>query len=108
MCGIGAAKPSYKTATVQNSNGNVRTQKRVTTRMELNSSAVTAPMAVLAWMIARLPGKALVVLLIGAIMHWSAPVSVRAYCSQSGISCSPTCASVLRMSTSNRDLVLPQ
>ncbi len=31
--------------------------------MELNSSAVTAPMAVLAWMIARLPGKALVVLL---------------------------------------------
>jgi K+:H+ antiporter len=44
--------------------------------MELNSSAVTAPMAVLAWMIARLPGKALVVLLIGAIMHWSAPVSV--------------------------------
>ena len=78
MCGIGVARPSYKTATVQNSNGNVRTQKRVTTRMELNSSAVTAPMAVLAWMIARLPGKALVVLLIGAIMRWSAPVSVRA------------------------------
>jgi len=51
----------------------------VTTGMEVDPSAVTAaPMAVLAWMIACLPGKALVVLLVGAIMRWPAPVGARA------------------------------
>jgi CPA2 family monovalent cation:H+ antiporter-2 len=51
----------------------------VTTGMEVNPSiVVTAPMAVLAWMIACVPGKALVVLLVGAIMRWPAPVGARA------------------------------
>ena len=51
----------------------------VTTGMEVDPSTVTAaPMAVLAWIVACLPGKALVVLLVGAIMRWSAPVSTRA------------------------------
>jgi hypothetical protein len=34
--------------------------------------------AVLAWMIACLPGKALVVILVGAIMRWPPPVGARA------------------------------
>ncbi len=51
----------------------------VTTGMEVDPSTVTAaPMAVLAWMIACLPGKALVVMLVGAIMRWPAPVGARA------------------------------
>src|SRR4030081_2583413 len=51
----------------------------VTTGMEVDPSTITAaPMAVLAWIIACLPGKALVVLLVGAIMRWPAPVSARA------------------------------
>jgi CPA2 family monovalent cation:H+ antiporter-2 len=51
----------------------------VTTGMEVNPSiVVTAPMAVLAWMIACVPGKAFVVLLVGAIMRWPAPVGARA------------------------------
>src|SRR5712672_412682 len=51
----------------------------VTTGMEVDPSTITAaPMAVLAWIIACLPGKALVVLLVGAIMRWPAPVSTRA------------------------------
>src|SRR6202048_315330 len=51
----------------------------VTTGMEVDPSTVTAaPMAVLAWIVACLPGKALVVLLVGAIMRWPTPVSTRA------------------------------
>jgi Kef-type K+ transport system membrane component KefB len=51
----------------------------VTTGMEVDPSTITAaPMAILAWIIACLPGKALVVLLVGAIMRWPAPVSTRA------------------------------
>jgi CPA2 family monovalent cation:H+ antiporter-2 len=51
----------------------------VTTGMEVDPSTITAaPVAVLAWIIACLPGKALVVLLVGAIMRWPAPVSTRA------------------------------
>src|SRR4030081_3780080 len=51
----------------------------VTTGMEVDPSTITpAPMAVLAWIIACLPGKAFVVLLVGAIMRWPAPVSTRA------------------------------
>src|SRR5258708_5455584 len=51
----------------------------VTTGMEVDPSTITAaPTAVLAWIIACLPGKALVVLLVGAIMRWPAPVSTRA------------------------------
>jgi monovalent cation:H+ antiporter-2, CPA2 family len=51
----------------------------VTTGMGVDPSIVTAaPMAVLAWMIACLPVKALVVLLVGAIMRWPAPVGARA------------------------------
>ena len=51
----------------------------VTTGMKVDPSTITAaPMAVLAWIIACLPGKALVVLLVGAIMRWQAPVSTRA------------------------------
>jgi CPA2 family monovalent cation:H+ antiporter-2 len=50
----------------------------VTVGMEVDPSIVAvAPMAVLAWMIACLPGKALVVILVGAIMRWSAPVGAR-------------------------------
>ena len=50
-----------------------------TTGMEVDPSTVTAaPMAVLAWMIACLPGKALVVFLVAAIMRWPAPVGARA------------------------------
>src|SRR6266403_2752458 len=50
----------------------------VTVGMEVNPSTVAvAPMAVFAWIIAFLPGKALVVLLVGAIMRWSAPVGAR-------------------------------
>ena len=51
----------------------------VTVGMEVDPSIVaTAPMAVLAWTIACLPGKALVVILVGAIMRWPTPVGVRA------------------------------
>lgn len=51
----------------------------VTTGMEVDpSTLLAAPMAVLAWIIACLAGKALVVLLVGAIMRWPAPVSTRA------------------------------
>jgi CPA2 family monovalent cation:H+ antiporter-2 len=51
----------------------------VTTGMEVDPSTVTAaPLAVLAWMIACLPVKALVMLLVGATMHWPAPVGARA------------------------------
>src|SRR4030081_453560 len=51
----------------------------VTVGMEVDPSIVAlAPMAVLAWMFACLPGKALVVLLVGAIMRWPAPVGARA------------------------------
>src|SRR4030081_3378001 len=51
----------------------------VTVGMEVDPSiVVVAPMAVLAWMFACLPGKALVVLLVGAIMRWPAPVGARA------------------------------
>jgi CPA2 family monovalent cation:H+ antiporter-2 len=42
------------------------------------STVTAAPMAVLAWMTACLPGKVLVVLLVGTIMRWPAPVSARA------------------------------
>jgi CPA2 family monovalent cation:H+ antiporter-2 len=51
----------------------------VTVGMEVDlSTAATAPVAVLAWMIACLPGKALVVMLVSAIMRWPAPVGARA------------------------------
>jgi CPA2 family monovalent cation:H+ antiporter-2 len=51
----------------------------VTVGMEVDPSIVAlAPMAVLAWMFACLPGKALVVMLVGAIMRWPAPVGARA------------------------------
>src|SRR5260370_42694256 len=50
----------------------------VTVGMEVDPSIVAvAPMTVLPWMIACLPGKALVVILVGAIMRWSAPGVVR-------------------------------
>src|SRR3977135_560735 len=50
----------------------------VTVGMEVDPSIVAvAPMAVLSWMIACLPGKALVVILVGAIMRWSVPVGAR-------------------------------
>ncbi len=50
----------------------------VTVGMEVDPSIVAvAPMTVLPWMIACLPGKALVVMLVGAIMRWSAPVGAR-------------------------------
>src|SRR6195256_6825872 len=46
----------------------------VTTGMEVDPSTITAaPMAVLAWIIACLPGKALVVILVGWFMRWPAP-----------------------------------
>jgi CPA2 family monovalent cation:H+ antiporter-2 len=38
---------------------------------------VAAPMAVLAWMFVSVLGKALVMMLVGAIMRWPAPVSAR-------------------------------
>lgn len=51
----------------------------VTTGMEVDPSTLTAaPMAVLAWIVACLAGKAIVVLLVGAIMRWPVPVSTRA------------------------------
>jgi CPA2 family monovalent cation:H+ antiporter-2 len=51
----------------------------VTVGMEVDlSTAATAPVAVFAWMIACLPGKALVVMLVSAIMRWPAPVGARA------------------------------
>jgi CPA2 family monovalent cation:H+ antiporter-2 len=51
----------------------------VTVGMEVDPSIVTtAPAAVLAWMIACLPGKALVVMLVGAIMRWPPPIGARA------------------------------
>jgi CPA2 family monovalent cation:H+ antiporter-2 len=51
----------------------------VTVGMEVDPSIVAiAPLAVLTWMIACLPGKALVVILAGAIMRWPAPVAARA------------------------------
>jgi monovalent cation:H+ antiporter-2, CPA2 family len=51
----------------------------VTTGMEIDPSTITAaPMAVLAWIVACLLGKALVMLLVCAIMRWPAPVSTRA------------------------------
>src|SRR6267154_1254339 len=51
----------------------------VTVGMEVNPSTVlVAPMAVLVWMIACLAGKALVMILVGAIMRWPAPVGARA------------------------------
>src|SRR3981081_1728698 len=51
----------------------------VTVGMEVDLSPVaTAPVAVLAWMIACLLGKALVVILVGAIMRWPPPVRARA------------------------------
>jgi K+:H+ antiporter len=51
----------------------------VTVGMEVNpSTVVVAPMTVLAWMAACLPGKALVMILVGAIMRWPATVGARA------------------------------
>ena len=51
----------------------------VTVGMEVDlSTVVVAPMTVLAWIAVCLPGKAFVVLLVGAIMRWPAPVAVRA------------------------------
>jgi CPA2 family monovalent cation:H+ antiporter-2 len=51
----------------------------VTVGMELDLSTVAAaPIAVLAWIVACLLGKALVVMLVGAIMRWPAPVGARA------------------------------
>ena len=51
----------------------------VTVGMEVNPSTVlVAPMAVLVWMIACLAGKALVMILVGAIMRWPAPAGARA------------------------------
>jgi CPA2 family monovalent cation:H+ antiporter-2 len=51
----------------------------VTVGMEVDPSIVTtAPTAALTWMIACLPGKALVVILVGAIMRWPPPVRARA------------------------------
>src|SRR4030088_2530945 len=51
----------------------------VTVAMEVDLSIVTtAPTAALTWMIACLPGKALVVILVGAIMRWPPPVRARA------------------------------
>ena len=50
----------------------------LTVGMEVDPSIVTtAPTAVLAWMIASLPGKALVVMLVGAIMRWPPPIGAR-------------------------------
>lgn len=50
----------------------------VTVGMEVNpSTIVVAPMTVLAWIAVCLPGKALVVILVGAIMRWPAPVGAR-------------------------------
>ena len=51
----------------------------VTVGMEVNpSTVVVAPMTVLAWMAVCLPGKALVMILVGAIMRWPVSVGVRA------------------------------
>ena len=51
----------------------------VTVGLEVDPSIVaTAPTAVLAWMIACVPGKALVVFLVAAIMRWPPPVGARA------------------------------
>jgi CPA2 family monovalent cation:H+ antiporter-2 len=51
----------------------------VTVGMEVDPSIVTtAPTAALTWMIACLPGKARVVILVGAIMRWPPPVRARA------------------------------
>jgi CPA2 family monovalent cation:H+ antiporter-2 len=51
----------------------------VTVGMEVNpSTALVAPMTVLAWMAVCMPGKALVIILVGAIMRWPASVGVRA------------------------------
>jgi CPA2 family monovalent cation:H+ antiporter-2 len=50
----------------------------VTVGTEADPSIVAvAPFAVLAWIIACLPGKALVVILVGALMRWPAPVAAR-------------------------------
>jgi CPA2 family monovalent cation:H+ antiporter-2 len=50
----------------------------ITVGMEVNPSIIAiAPVAVLAWMVACLPGKALVVALVGMIMRWPAPVTAR-------------------------------
>ncbi|SDR63507.1 Kef-type potassium/proton antiporter, CPA2 family [Rhizobiales bacterium GAS113] len=49
-----------------------------TVGMEVNPSMVAiGPMALVAWTIAFLPGKAFVAILVGAIMDWPAPVRVR-------------------------------
>jgi monovalent cation:H+ antiporter-2, CPA2 family len=51
----------------------------VTVGMEVDpSTVVVAPMTVLAWIAVCLPGKVFVVILVGAIMRWPAPVAVRA------------------------------
>ncbi|WP_027531818.1 cation:proton antiporter [Bradyrhizobium sp. WSM3983] len=51
----------------------------VTVGMEVNPSIiVVAPMTVLAWIAVCMPGKALVVILVGAIMRWPAPAGARA------------------------------
>jgi monovalent cation:H+ antiporter-2, CPA2 family len=51
----------------------------VTVGMEVNPSTVAvAPMTVLAWMAVCLPGKALVMILVSAIMRWPASIGVRA------------------------------
>jgi CPA2 family monovalent cation:H+ antiporter-2 len=50
----------------------------LTVGMEVNPSIVAvAPLAVLAWTIAFVPGKALVTILVGAIMRWPASVGAR-------------------------------
>jgi K+:H+ antiporter len=50
----------------------------VTVGMEVDPSIVAAaPVAVLAWIMVLLPGKALIVLFIGMAMRWPAPVAVR-------------------------------
>jgi CPA2 family monovalent cation:H+ antiporter-2 len=51
----------------------------VTVGMEVDpSTVVVAPMSVLAWIALCLPGKAFVMIQVGAIMRWPAPVAVRA------------------------------
>ncbi|UFW46332.1 MULTISPECIES: cation:proton antiporter domain-containing protein [Bradyrhizobium] len=51
----------------------------VTVGMEVDpSTVVVAPMSVLAWIAVCVPGKAFVMIQVGAIMRWPAPVAVRA------------------------------
>jgi CPA2 family monovalent cation:H+ antiporter-2 len=51
----------------------------VTVGMEVDpSTVVVAPVSVLAWLAVCLPGKAFVMIQVGAIMRWPAPVALRA------------------------------